>query len=334
MIDQSKEQQLIAEMESILQEKMEKDYAQGETKRDAHPKTLGLMQAKFRVMEDIPSQVSQVAGIFSTPGEYQAWVRFSNASGSIQSDQKKDFRGIGIKLMGVEGERLNQDEKQTQDFLLMTYPIMPLGTVQLFRDAVYYSIKKSPLLLVLKFLFGGHASILKHLAQGKKHDTSPLDLNYWSTTPYRLGDTAVKYKLVPTSTYRSALPSHLTSDYLRDNMKKHLQNAPATFDFMIQYFKDEQTTPIEDAAIEWKEFDAPYIKVAELSIDPQDFCTARHEELSEALTFSPSNTLKANEPLGGINRARITIYRNLSLFRHRRNGKKLYEPLPENITKD
>jgi hypothetical protein len=48
--------------------------------------------------------------------------------------------------MGVKGERflVQNEEKETQDFILMSHPVMPLGTVKLFHDAVYYSIKWSP----------------------------------------------------------------------------------------------------------------------------------------------------------------------------------------------
>ena len=43
--------ELINEMQSILQNKMEKDYEKGNTKRDAHPKCLGLLKADFKVLD-------------------------------------------------------------------------------------------------------------------------------------------------------------------------------------------------------------------------------------------------------------------------------------------
>ena len=58
----SNEKSLILEMQSILQEKMEKDYEKGKTKRDAHPKCLGLLKANFKVMETIPKELK--IGIF------------------------------------------------------------------------------------------------------------------------------------------------------------------------------------------------------------------------------------------------------------------------------
>lgn len=317
------EQELIDSMQEILQAKMQKDYQKGKVRRDAHPKTLGLLKAEFKIMEDIPKAYKQ--GVFASVRKYDAWLRFSNASGKIQSDKKKDFRGIGIKLMGVEGERYGDTEQQTQDFLLMTHPTMPLGTVKLFHDAVYYATK-NPLLLVFKFLFTGKGHILKALAKGKAFDSSPLDINYWSTTPYAYGNKQVKYKIVPRSNYKSQLPKPLTDNYLRDNMSEHLSKDSAQFDFYVQAFKDEQSTPIEDAGVEWKEADSPFVKVAEINIPKQKFDTEERAKQAEEFTFSPANSLEAHKPVGGINRARIQIYTALSKFRHHDNKMKLVEP--------
>lgn len=318
------EKELIIEMQSILQGKMEKDYEKGNTKRDAHPKCLGLLKANFKVIENIPDELK--IGVFKTPKTFKAWIRTSNASGRIQSDKKKDFRGFAIKLLGIEGERVNFEEQNTQDFLLMSNPTMPLGTVKLFRDAVYYSIKWNPLVLVLKLLLSGRKDILKTLKNGKFNDTSPLDIKYWSTTPYQFWNKKVKYKVVPTSGKKSNLPTPLTDDYLTTNMDNHLKNEKATFDFYIQQFVDETKTPIEDAGVEWKEKDSPFIKVAEIEIPTQDFNTTERFELAEQFSFSPANSLKTHQPIGGINRARIEIYNALSKYRHKRDNKRLIEP--------
>lgn len=319
-----KEQQLIAEMEIILQEKMQKDYEAGKTKRDAHPKALGLLKADFTILADIPEDLK--VGVFASPKNYKSWIRCSNASGKVQSDKAKDFRGFALKLLGVEGERFSKKEQQTQDFLLMSHPTMPLGTVKLFRDAVYYSIKWNPIVLALKFLFSGNIGALKTLNSGRANQTSPLDINYWSTTPYKLGDYQVKYKVVPTSNLKSTLPNVLTDSYLTDTMTNHLAKSAASFDFYVQLFKDKKLTPIEDAGVEWKEKDSPFIKLATINIPKQAFDTSSRKELAEIFSFSTANALMAHAPIGGLNRARNIIYENLSKFRHQRDNKKLLEP--------
>jgi hypothetical protein len=316
----AEEERLIKDMVFILQEKMAKDYPESQIKRDAHPKTLACLQAEFVVEPNIPAILKK--GIFASPQIYPVWIRISSSSGKIQSDKIKDVRGFAIKIMGVKGERFKaqNEEKETQDFILMSYPIMPLGTVKLFHDAVYYSIKWSPLVFFFRLVLSGNFHILNELRKARQNQASPLDIRYWSTTPYLCGlDHIVKYSLVPTSHLKSSLPSILTDHYLSENMEKHLGAGEASFDFMMQVQKDPYSMPVEDAGVEWSEWESPFIRVATLRIPPQAFRTKDREELAEYLSFSPEHSLIDHRSIGGINRARVQIYRHLSEFRHSKN---------------
>lgn len=321
------EERLIKDMGVILQKKMSRDYPTGLTKRDAHPKTLACLQAEFIVEPNIPSELKK--GIFKFPQTYPAWIRISSASGKIQSDKAKDLRGFAIKIIGVKGERFQtqNNEKETQDFVLLSYPSMPLGTVKLFHDAVYYSIKYSPLVFLARLVVTGDFHIINELRKARQNQTSPLDIRYWSTTPYLYGtDRIVKYSLVPTSRIKSSLPQKLSDHYLTENMEKHLIAHEASFDFMIQIQEGTGRMPVEDAGVEWSEKEAPFIKVATLRIPPQAFRTKEREDLAEDLSFSPAHSLIDHRPIGGINRARVEIYRYLSEFRHKQNNKQWTEP--------
>jgi hypothetical protein len=321
------EERLIKDMKVILQEKMSTDYPAGQTKRDAHPKNLACLQAEFIVEPNIPAELKK--GIFEFPGTHPAWIRISSSSGKIQSDKVKDLRGFAIKIMGVKGERFQtqNEEKETQDFILISHPTMPLGTVKLFHEAVYYSIKWSPLVFLSRLVVSGKSHIINELRKARQNQTSPLDIRYWSTTPYLCGsDYSVKYSIVPTSRLKSSLPPRLTDHYLTENMEKHLAANEASFDFMIQVQKDPGRMPVEDAGVEWSEKESPFIKVATIRIPPQAFRTKEREELAEDLSFSPAHSLIEHRPIGGINRARVEIYRHLSEFRHKQNNKDLIEP--------
>ena len=321
------EERLIKDMASILQNKMSRDYPEGNIRRDAHPKNLACLQAEFIVEQNISEALKR--GIFASSHTYPAWIRISSSSGKIQSDKVKDVRGFAIKIMGVTGERfqVQNEEKETQDFILMSYPVMPLGTVKLFHDAVYYSIKWSPMIFLSRLVVSGNFHILNELRKASQNQTSPLDIPYWSTTPYLCGaDQSVKYSLVPASHLKSFLPPTLTDNYLTQNMEKHLATDEAIFDFMIQVQKDPVQMPVEDASVEWNEDESPFIKVATLRIPPQPFRTSEREVLAEDLSFSPAHSLIDHRPIGGINRARVEIYRHLSKFRHKHNNKPLVEP--------
>jgi len=318
------EEILIKEMENILRDKMFRDYPPGQTKRDAHAKNLGCLKAEFIVEPNVPAEFK--VGIFESAQTYPAWIRISSSSGKVESDKVKDLRGFAIKLMGVKGDRFQtqNNEKETQDFILISYPVMPLGTVKLFHNAVYYSVKWSPFIFISRLVLSGNFHIINELRKARQNQTSPLDIRYWSTTPYMCGkDQVVKYSIVPTSKIKSSLPSVLTDNYLTENMEKHLAANEASFDFMVQVQKDPVKMPVEDASVEWSEKESPYIKVASIRILPQPFRNTEHEELAEDLSFSPAHSLIAHRPIGGINRARVQIYRHLSEFRHKRNNKKM-----------
>ena len=222
---------LTAEMIAILRRKMARDYAKGGTLRDAHPKTVGLLRGRFRIEPGLPEALR--VGLFEKPRSFDCWVRFSNSSGKVQSDAVPDARGVAIKLLAPRGKGSTAGAELGQDFVLLDTPVMPLGTVALFRDAVYYTIESTPLLLAAKFALTGHAGVLLGLLKLRGNPSSPLDIQYWSTTPYRFGpDRAVKYSLRPTSRHKSRKPATLGESYLSEAMQAHLDGHEATLRFL------------------------------------------------------------------------------------------------------
>jgi hypothetical protein len=312
------EERLAASIERLMREKLERDYAPGATRRDAHPKHLGLLKGVFAVEPALPPELR--VGLFAEPRVYEAWVRSSSASGKPQSDAIADLRGLAIKLLDVGGQKIPEsDQPQTQDFVLLSVPSMPLGTVKLFHDAIYFSTKWSLALFAAKMLLTGQARVLKELAAAKQHQASPLEIRYWSTTPYAFGsDRAVKYSLLPTSGTPTALPANLTEHYLSEAMERRLTTDAVTFDFAVQLRGDGM--PLADAAPRWDETASPFRKVATLTIPAQVFRTDERDAMAEALSFSPAHARVEHRPLGSINRARMRIYRALSDFRHQRRG--------------
>jgi len=311
------EERLITSIERLMREKLEKDYAPEGTRRDAHPKHTGLLEATFAVEQDLPAELR--VGLFAEARSYQAWIRTSSASSRPQSDAIGDVRGFAIKLRDAGGEKIPEsDEPRTQDFVLLSMPRMPLGTVKLFEDAIYYASKRSIGLFALKMLVTGQSRVIKGLREGRQHPTSPLEIRYWSTTPYRFGDRIVKYSLLPTSGTPTALPAPLTDHYLTEAMERRLKSDTVTFDFAVQLRKDGMS--ITDSAPRWDETVSPFLKVATLTIAPQVFRTEERDRLAEALSFSPGHARVEHRPVGSINRARMRVYRTNSDFRHRRRG--------------
>ena len=80
-------------------------------------------------------------------------------------------------------------------------------------------------------------------------------------------------------------------------------------DLQLQFFTDEKHTPIEDASVDWKEKQAPYVTVGRLSIPAQsgEELEAIQETIENAI-FDPWQALFEHRPLGDVMRARKHVY--------------------------
>ena len=295
-------------------------------KRAQHPKSHGTVWAEFTVAPNLPEDLR--VGVFQQPGKtYPAWIRFSNAS--EMDDTKPGAHGMAIKLMEVAGEKVLDGEKnaQTQDFVMLDHPVFFIRNTKDFADFFTVLVKNegSP----VKF-FAGHPSEATIAQTMRKQMVNPLASQYWSTTPYQFGSTAMKFAVVPTRQVPGELGS--TPDYLRSSLVDFLKNQDATFDFLIQLQANSETTPIEDSTVEWTEQNAPLQKVATIRIPRQVFDTPEQNAFDEALSFTPWHSLPEHQPLGSINRARKAVYQATSEQRHQEMGVEMEEPTPDTFT--
>jgi hypothetical protein len=306
-----------------LQAKITKDYPTGIMRRDAHPKMHGVVKAEFIIEPDLPEDLR--VGLFREARTYEAWIRFSNQNATIQADIKNDIRGMAIKLMGVPGRKLLEEEEsgQTQDFIVISTNIFVTKDVRQF-DGLIKAMTSGTLPTAWYFLT--HLRVLLNLCKSMKKFANPLQMRYWSTTPYLFGTGAVKYSALPQSPATDTIPSTPQDDFLRLAMIKQLQQGPAKFDFAVQFQKNADSMPIEDPGVAWNETVSPFRKVATIKILQQEFDSEAQREFGENLSFSPWHSLPEHRPLGGINRARKIVYRAISIFRHQVNHVAREEP--------
>ncbi|MDO9420567.1 MAG: catalase family protein [Herminiimonas sp.] len=306
-----------------LQAKIIRDNPTGIMRRDAHPKMHGLVKAEFTIEPDLPPELQ--VGIFKEARTYQAWIRFSNQDGTIQPDTSRDIRGMAIKLMGVEGDKLLEAERnaQTQDFIVITTNVFVTADVAEF-DGLIKAMTGSTWAKIS--YFATHWRVIWNLIRSLKKFANPLQTRYWSTTPYLFGETAVKYSAIPRVTNPDEIPANAGPDYLREAMVRQLSQREAVFDFTVQLQVDASSMPIEDPGHEWKESESPFRKVATIRIPQQEFVSEAQRNFGENLSFTPWHSLPAHRPLGGINRARKIVYDAISTFRHERNNVVRREP--------
>jgi catalase len=273
-------------------------------------KSLGCFNAEFTVEQNLPANLRH--GLFAQPGAHNSLVRFANAS--TADDRDKDFRGMSIKVFDVNGQPLWGEAGQ-QDFLMNSYPALfaanPdefLAFIEATADDAMWKFFINP------FNWDSVAIMLK----GREKITSPFDINYWSTTPYRLGPDAgiaVKYAALSCSATPGQMPNEADENFLRTVMQQQLTTGEACFDFMVQFQQDPDAMPVEDASVIWDEGDAPYQKVARLTFSDQDFASPAALANCESQRFNPWQSLSDHRPLGGINRVRQAVYSEAGEFR-------------------
>ncbi len=290
-----------------LKEDTTKKYKKGEFRRAAHPKQHACVDAKVIV----PPLASNLrVGMFKTPKEYSAIIRYSTASATISSDKDKGILGMAIKIFGVDGKKLIKDKyaNGSQDILLLSHPVMPIANAEDFLKVV----NNAALFFVNPF----HFKELKIALDSRKNYTSPLDIRYWSTTPYLFGkNQAVKYSVAPCSASNNTLPRTLSDNYLRQEMSKQLRDGEYCFNLMVQFQTDADSMLIEDATNLWDESISPFYKVAKIIIPKQKFDSTKDMKSCEDISMNPWHSLAVHRPLGSINRARKDVYIKLSKFR-------------------
>jgi hypothetical protein len=314
----------IEDLAQRLQAKITDQYRTGIMRRDAHPKMHGVVKAEFTIEPDLPNDLR--VGIFSEPKTYQAWIRYSNQNSTMQADIKGDIRGMAIKLMGVPGQKVLELEKneQTHDFLVISTNVFVTRDAKEFDGLVKALISG---MLSMCWFFLWHLRALWNLVSASKKVANPLQIRYWSTTPYLFGNgAAVKYSAIPQVAATDTIPSTPSDDFLREAMVRQLAKEGAKFDFAVQFQKNADTMPIEDPGKAWSEQESPFRKVATIHIPQQEFDSDAQRIFGENLSFTPWHCLPEHRPLGGINRARRIVYDAISTFRHQRNHVPRSEP--------
>jgi Catalase len=122
------EAETFAEIRAVMRSIIEvtnKDY--GHAMRAVHAKSHGLLQGEIEVLNNLPAHLSQ--GIFSKPRKYPVVMRFSTIPGDILDDSISTTRGLAVKIIGVEGDRLPGSEHHvTQDFVMQNAPAFSVRT--------------------------------------------------------------------------------------------------------------------------------------------------------------------------------------------------------------
>ncbi len=327
-------------MQSILETTWQ-DY--GHAVRSVHAKSHGLLQGEMQVLENLPETLAQ--GIFAQPKAYPVVMRVSTNPGDILDDTVSSPRGLGLKIIGVEGERLpGSAGDTTQDFVMANGPAFVAPDAQGFAPSLKVLAATTDTgqgwkrafswvmrgLARLAAAAGADAGPLKAL--GGQPLTHPLGETFYSQTPFRYGNYIAKLSVAPASAELTTLtdaPVDLSGkpNGLRQSVIDHFATHGGIWELRVQLRTNPETMPVEDASVPWPEDESPYVAVARITAKPQPaWSEARAQEVDDGLAFSPWHGIAAHQPLGSINRARREAYVRSAGFRAARNRCPIHEP--------
>jgi catalase len=315
---------------------------EGHALRSVHAKSHGLLKGTFEIFADLPTALAQ--GIFAKPASFPTVMRFSTIPGDLLGDSISTPRGLAIKIIGVEGSRLEGSERDSnQDFVMVNGPTFNAPNAKAFHKSLKLlapttdriaEVKKGVSAIMRTVertveAFGGESALAKAL--GGEPPIHILGETFYSQLPLRYGDFIAKVQLAPISTDLIELTGKQIDigrpDILRELIIDHFRRNVSTWEFRVQLCTDLEHMPIDDPTKRWDEERSPFISVARLIVQPQTAWSAsRSEAVDDGMSFSPWRGVDAHLPLGELMRIRKDVYDRSQRFRSERNRCPVREP--------
>ncbi|MET0258403.1 MAG: catalase family protein [Methylobacterium sp.] len=333
-------QGIVDQMRKIL-EITAKDY--GHSVRSVHAKSHAILSGELEVYGNLPEAYAQ--GIFREGARYDAVLRFSTNPGDILDDSISVPRGLALKIIGVEGERLEGSEgANTQDFVMINGPAFSAPTAKAFLSSLKLLAATTDTPQVLKKVAsaalrgaetlaeaaGGESPTL--LSLGGHPNTHPLGDTFHTQVPLLYGPYMAKLSVAPVSANLlehsgEKVATRGRPDALREELNEHFTGGGGEWELRVQLLTDPETMPLEDSSVVWPEDKSPHVAVARLRVSPQAaWNEARSKAVDDAMAFSPWHGIAEHRPLGSVMRVRKPAYEMSGEFRARFNRCPIHEP--------
>jgi hypothetical protein len=258
--------------------------------------------------------------VFARPGIYPATVRFANADPNKNSDFKADVRSLSFSVeLTREAGGATDANVGRQDFSMQNATTLPINDAPAFLATMKLLTATNPAAGLWSLPFKDKLRVLRTLSLAKLQSLQTIkpyqQLHYWSTVPFRHGpNDVVKHSATPLSDNPAAPLQRSNPNGLQDELLRHVKedSKMSVFDFGLQFLDTKRMTYwnrrqdanfwIENASVVWNETEAPFHKVARLSLLSK---SQLPPDEAEAIYFDVTgNSTTDSTPLGSINRAR------------------------------
>lgn len=156
--------------------------------RATHVKTQGIVKGKLTVIPNLATHLQQ--GAFKTPGKtYDVAARYANEPVFLQADQEPGPRGLGLRIFGVEGERLPSadQEAMTQDFFFNNAPMIELTDVDTCLEIMELREKYFDSPLKLGAATKLRTDAIKQSAPFMLPNTNVISHSFYTQSAFRFG---------------------------------------------------------------------------------------------------------------------------------------------------
>jgi hypothetical protein len=196
--------------------------------RATHVKTQGIVKGRLTVLPDLPSHLQQ--GLFKTPGKtYDVAARYANEPVFLQADQEPGPRGLGLRIFGVEGQRLPSADQDasTQDFFFNNAPMIELTDLPTCLEIMQLREKYFDSPLKLGAATKLRTDAIKQAAPFQLPNTNLISHSFYTQSAFRFGGFYGHISLVPVLDEMTSRTEKVKSGDSREQLK----------DWLIEYFQ-------------------------------------------------------------------------------------------------